>query len=287
MAEQETTAPVNDPVTTPPTTEPVVAPQETTQQPVDEVEVRARQQGWVPKEEWTGAPEAWRPANIFVDRGELLGKIKSQSTEMRELKGMVNYLAEQNRKLYEAGYEKAIAELENARDQAVEAQDTRAVREFDKQIKAHEKALEEAKRPPPQATGGAAAAEELYGEFISRNPWYERDEVMQDWANGAAVKFKAANPRALDVDVYRHLEDSAKKKFPDKFQPKRVGAPSPDGASNRGAGSPARKDGNSEFDALLGELSEDEAHIARNLVKRGHVTKEQFMQDFKLVNRRR
>jgi hypothetical protein len=252
---------------------------------IDEVEAKAREQGWVPKDEWQGDPAAWRPANVFVDRGELLGKIKSQSGKMRELEGMVNYLAEQNRKLYEAGYQKAVDELQAARDAAVEAGDSKAVRELDQKIRAHEKELEKAQQPAPKASSATAAADELYQEWATRNPWYEKDEVLQNWANGAAVKLKTKNPNAQDVDIYKHLETEVRKVFPDKF--KRVGAPSPDGASNRGAGSPARKDGNSEFDALLGELPEEEAQIARNLVKRGHVTKEQFMQDFKLVNGRR
>jgi hypothetical protein len=248
---------------------------------VDAIEERARAQGWVPKDEWDGDPAAWRPAAVFVDRGELLGKIKSQSTEMRELKTMVNYLAEQNRKLYEAGYEKAISELQYARDQAVEAGDSRAVRDLDKQIRDHEKAAAEATKPV-QVKQSQHTAQELYQEFLQRNDWYEKDEVMQDWANGAAVKYKTKNPNAADNEVYTHLADEARRKFPEKF--KRAGAPNPEGASGRaGGGSPSKKDGNSDFDRLLDNLSEDEAQIARNLVKRGHVTKEEFMESIKLV----
>lgn len=245
-----------------------------------EIEERARAQGWVPKEEWEGDPAAWRPAAVFVDRGELLGKIKSQSSEMRELKGMVNYLAEQNRKLYEAGYQKAISELENARDQAVEAGDTRAVRELDKQIRDHEKAAQEATKPVRVRENTNAAAE-LYQDFVKANAWYEKDEVMQDWANGLAVKFKTKNPNAADQDVYTHLAEEARRKFPEKF--KRAGAPNPEGSSNRAGASTPRKDGNSDFDRFVGTLSEEEATIARNLVKRGHVSKEEFMESMKLV----
>lgn len=282
MAEPDNTVPEEG--TTPEVEAPQAPVQETQAPVVDEVEAKAREQGWVPKEEWTGDPAAWRPANVFVDRGELLGKIKSQSSKMRELEGMLNFLSEQNRKLYEAGYAKAVDELEAQRDAAVEAGDTKAVRELDRKLREHERALEEARKPAPK-TNTSNYGEELYREWASRNPWYEKDEVLQNWANGAAVKLKTKNPNVNDVDIYQHLETEVRKVFPEKF--KRVGAPSPDGASNRGAGSPARKDGNSEFDALLSELSEEEAQIARNLVKRGHVTKEKFIQDFKLVSGRR
>jgi len=247
---------------------------------ISEVEVQAREQGWVPKDEWQGDPAKWRPADIFVDRGELLTKIKSQSTEMRELKGMLNHLSEQNRKLYEAGYQRAIGELANQRDAAIEAGDTRAVRELDTQIRAHEKALDETSKPTVVADS-RKVAEENYKAFLTRNKWYEQDEAMQDWANGRAVRFKNANPNAQDTEVYEHLEEEARKKYPDKF--KRVGAPSPDGKGDRAGGSPPKKDGGGDFEKLLASLPEDQASIARNLVKRGYVTKEKYMQDLKAV----
>ncbi len=253
---------------------------------VNEVEDRARSQGWVPKDEWAGDAAQWRPADVFIDRGELLGKIKSQSAELREVKGMIGYVSEQNRKLYQAGYEKAIADLEAQRDVAIEENNPKAVREIDKSIRAHETALEEAKRPlTPSNNDVLEAAKERFETFKGANSWYEKDEVMHDWANGAAVKFKTANKNASDSDIYEHLSKTVRVKFPEKF--KRVGAPSPDGKSDRGGGSPPGKAGNSEFDQLMGELSEDEAQIARNLIKRNHVTKEEFMQSYKIVGGRK
>lgn len=284
MAEQEQQATQVE--TQAPLTETPQAEAQTATPVVDEVEVRAREQGWVSKDEWVASGREaadWRPASVFVDRGELLGKIKSQSSRMRELEGMLNYLADQNRKLYEAGYQKALDDLTARRDAAIQEQDMAAVRALDKEIRAHEKALEEARKPAPKPS--AQAATQLFDEWVSRNSWYQKDEALQNWANGTAIKLKTKQPNVTEEEVYEFLEKEVRKTFPDKF--KRVGAPSPDGASTRGAGSPARKDGNSEFDALLSELSEDEAQIARNLVKRGHVTKEKFIQDYKLVSGRR
>lgn len=266
-----------------------VAPVEPPAPEVDPVEERAREQGWVPREEWHGDKAAWRPADVFIDRGELLGKIKSQSTELRELKSMVGYVTEQNRKLYEAGYEKAIADLEAQRDAAAEAGESKTVREIDKAIRSHEKALEEAKQPVRPSTNAAAvAAEERFESWKNKNRWYGDDSVMQDWANGAAVRYKTnVNPNASDSDIYGYLSEEVKKKFPDKFK-QRVGAPSPDGKSARSGGSPPDRDGNSaDFDKLLSTLSEEEADIARNMVKRKHVTKEEFMKSYNLTGGRR
>lgn len=273
----------NEPQDTPPVVdeglqqEPVVETPET----VDEVEERARSQGWVPKEEWKGDPAAWRPAAVFVDRGELLTKIKSQSTEMRELRAMLSELSEQNRKLYEAGYQKAIKELEAMRDAAIEAQDMQAVRAIDQDIRAHERALEATTSKPKVAATSAASAEANYKEFLSRNRWYEEDERLQDWANGRAVKYRTQHPNASDIDVYEHLEEQVRIQHPDKF--KRVGAPSPDGKGDRGGASPPKTRGGDEFERLLSQLPEDQAAIARNFVKRGVMTKEKYIQDLKAI----
>jgi hypothetical protein len=256
---------------------------------VDPTEERAREQGWVPKDEWHGDKASWRPADVFIDRGELLGKIKSQSAELRELKSMVGYVTEQNRKLYEAGYEKAIADLEAQRDAAAEAGESKTVREIDKAIRSHEQALEQAKQPVRPSTNTATiAAEERFDTWKRKNGWYENDEVMQDWANGAAVKYKTkVNPNASDSDIYGYLSEEVKLKFPDKFK-QRVGAPSPDGKSARSGGSPPDRDGtNADFDKLINTLSEEEADIARNMVKRKHVTKEEFMKSYNLTGGRR
>lgn len=254
--------------------------QQQTNEP-NEIEVRARAQGWVPKEEWTGDPSQWRDASVYLDRGELLGKIKSQSSELRELKAMISYVSEQNKKLYEAGYAKAIAELESLRDKAVEDGDHKAVRDLDRDIRAHEKALEETRKQTVVVDDPRRAAQEAaerFNEWKGNNKWYEDNDVMQDWANGAAVKFKSKNPNATDVEIYEHLSKEVRVKFPNHF--KKTGAPSPDGKGSRGAGSPART-GGSEFDAFVAELPEAEAQIAHNLVKRGHVTKEEFMENWK------
>jgi hypothetical protein len=279
MTDEVVTAPATEGA---PATE--VASVESAAPSISPVEQRARSQGWVPKEEWTGDEAAWRPADVYVDRGELLGKIKSQSTELREVKGMIAHVTEQNRKLYEAGYQKAISDLESQRDTAIEEGNARAVRELDKQIKAHTEALEATSKPVVVAgtSDAVAAAAERFETFKQSNPWYEKDETLQDWANGAAVKFKGKNRNATDTEIYEFLTKEVRAKYPEKF--KRVGAPSPDGKSDRGAGSPAGKSsGASGFDAYISELPEMEAQIARNLVKRGHVTKEKYMENITAI----
>lgn len=257
-----------------------IAPEQAPEEPqISEVETAARAQGWVPKEEWSGPPEKWRPADVFVDRGELLGKIKSQSQEMRELRDMLNHLSEQNRRLYEAGYEKAIHELQSLRDQAIEAGDRQAVRDLDKEIRAHEAAKAEASKPVTVKQQNNL--EENFRQFVTRNRWYEQNERMQDWANGRAVKYRTQHPNSTDVEVYEHLEEEARKHYPEYFR--KVGAPSPDGKGDRSGVSTPKARGGDEFEELLANLTEEQASIARNLVKRQVISKEKYVQDLKAI----
>jgi hypothetical protein len=48
-----------------------------------EIEQRASSRGWVPKDEWDGDPEEWRPAKEFIDRGELFKKIEDKIEQLK------------------------------------------------------------------------------------------------------------------------------------------------------------------------------------------------------------
>jgi hypothetical protein len=75
-----------------------------------ETELRAMEMGWKPKDQWEGDPNEHRSAKEYIDRGELLGKLKQQGSELRELKAMVSTLSEHNRKVHAEAYRQAITD---------------------------------------------------------------------------------------------------------------------------------------------------------------------------------
>ena len=83
-------------------------------------EVTAREQGWVPKEEYQGDPEKWRGAKEFVERGELFGKIDSMGKELKETRKALKMLQEHHSHVQEAEYKRAVDEPKTFQTQHLE-----------------------------------------------------------------------------------------------------------------------------------------------------------------------
>ena len=75
------------------------------------IEQRALDQGWVPKDEWAGEPDDWRPAREFLDRGELFKKIDDQNRTIKDLKRAQADFAKHHEKVREIEFKRALESL--------------------------------------------------------------------------------------------------------------------------------------------------------------------------------
>lgn len=256
-----------------------------------EIELQAMEQGWVPLDKWTGKKEEHRSAREFVDRGELLAKIRSQSGQMQELKGMIQHLSEHNKKVYEKGYEKAIADLKRDRAVAIKEGDVELVEAIDQQIDEHKEAQQSLKAVPAQPQQQVSATTQAW---LQRNTWYNRDPVMRGAVNMLAFEFGRVNPGISEEEIYAYIDKEVRKEFPHKFQgqpspQRKQGAPSPEGQGSRTNGSGnkgGQKSVDAEFNELISEFDEFDAQVARNLVKSGVITKEKYVEDYKKLGGR-
>ena len=100
-----------------------VAPVETQEQVPEKqysaIEQRAMEQGWRPKEEFQGDPEAFIDAPEFVRRGELFSKIEVTTRELKQVRQALDALKDHHSKVKETEYKRALASLEAARKQAL------------------------------------------------------------------------------------------------------------------------------------------------------------------------
>jgi hypothetical protein len=243
-----------------------------------EIEQRALEQGWKPKDKWQGDPDQHRSAREYLDRGELLGKIKSQSTQLDEIKRALVGMGEHNKRVYQAGYESALKELKQQKLAALEDNDTKRVLEIDDQIDATKDAIRQIRSTPPAVAPGPS---EVTKQWMADNEWYVKDTAMRHVANGIASDFGRANPGATEQQLYDFLDKEIRKELPEKF--KRKAAPSPDGEGRQVNGGSGNKGGTS-FEKLLDSMTEDQARIARTLVKSGAITKEKYVEDFNAMN---
>ncbi len=245
-----------------------------------EIEQQAMDQGWRPKDEWDGDPTKWRDAATYIDRGELLGKLKNQSSELKEVKNMLAYMSEHNKKVYESGYQKAIVDLKAARIAAMKDENFEAVAAIEDEIDRNKDALQEVRRQATIANQPKGIDKTLEAQWKKQNPWYDNDTSMKAWANGMALEYTRVNGQVPEEEIYDFLTSKVRKEFPHKF--KRAAAPSPEGegrqANSQKGGS--SKDASTSFKALLAEMPEEHARAARQMVKSGLVTEEKYVEDY-------
>lgn len=250
------------------------------------IEIQALEQGWRPKEEWEGDPEDWRDAKTYVDRGELIGKHKALSAEVKELKQMLSYMSEHNKKVYISGYQKAIQDLKAQKTAAMQDGNFEAVQQIDDAIDQHKDAISQIQRQPTVAVDDRASKKAMEDEWLAKNSWYKTESSMRHWANGMAIDYKRVNPGADDAEIYEFLTKEVKKEFPHKF--KRVsGAPNPDGESSK-ASTTKTGDKNTgidaQFERLMQDMPEDQARAARKIIKNvPGMTKERYLKDYGLI----
>jgi len=240
---------------------------------VNEIEVRAREQGWVPKEEWTGEGK-WRDAESFLDRGELFQKIDTQRRKLRELEENQKAFGSHLKTVREAEFNRAMKTLLAEKKAALVEGDADAVILADEKLAAVR--AEATKAEFQHAT--QPVSQEPHPEFVAwtnRNPWFNNSAPMRAYAEAIGAELQAkgiSDPR----EVLKEVESQVRKEFPQKFSnPNREKPSAIEGSSNKGANTKESY-----------TLTDDERNVMNRLVKSGVMTKEQYIADIKAVTER-
>jgi len=140
---------------------------ETEEQEDDPYAPLAQRMGWVPKSEYRGDPEKWKPAEQFIIDGHEIQR--NVSKELRELKSTVDVMSRTTGTIVEQRLAEQRRELEQAHAQAVEDGDAQAARAISREIDA----LSLAAAPKPSGT---------VEEWRQKNPWFQKDPLATDLA---------------------------------------------------------------------------------------------------------
>ena len=179
-----------------------------------EVEVKAKEMGWSPKEEFRGDPDRWIDAETFVKRGEelmplLKATTKKQSEELRavrgELKETRDMLAAATDAIEALKETTSQAALEKVREKRTELKkalvEARSDNDVDKELEIQEKIAEttNALKASETAAGTKTAAKAAAGdqpkdftqtpewkEWVGENPWFGPDKRKTSLALGIA-----------------------------------------------------------------------------------------------------
>lgn len=242
-----------------------------------EVQLKAIDQGWIPKDQFDGDPEEFIDAAEFVRRGELFKKIESQSKELKAVRKALEALGQHHSKVKEIEYERALKSLKDARKQAiVEGDPERALALEDK--------IDEVKAEKEQMvadTAAAAQVEEAEGynplmqSWVERNQWYEDDDVMRAAADG--LGFKLHKQGHSPEEVLDLVEKKIRKEFAHKFTNPARNKPS--------AVEPSTRQGTGTKDTF--KLSAEEEQIMRKIVSvTPNYTEADYIKELKAIKSR-
>lgn len=248
---------------------------EQTNVPAQDVEAKARQYGWRPKEEWKGDDSRWVDAETFVKRGdEVIPIIKADraklekalekaNEEIAEMRDTFSQFKQYHSQTQARAYQQAMRDLEQRQAQAVEANDLAEVRETTKEIAALAAEMTVGQKPVQRSY------EQEFNRWKADNAWFETDTVMR--AAAAALGDEAVKKGLEGKAQLDFVSERIRKEFPHKFENPNRTAP----AAVEGGGQPPKKSGKGWAD-----LPAEAKAFADRMVKQGLITKDQYAKDY-------
>jgi hypothetical protein len=233
-----------------------------------EREQQALNFGWKPKDQWIeggGDPEDWRPARDFLERGEMIGKIRSLTKETQETQRALRVTMEQNSKIYQTGYTQAIADLKTERRQALADGDLLKADEISEKIESTQAELAKVKQPI--ATQQRVDPDHV--QWVEQNQWYN-DPVMQKFADSLAQEYVIINKGQVEPnDVRDFVSKTVRKEFAHRFEPQKVrAAPNPDGNGSQAASSSKGNTGDTaRLSKIEAEMPDEHKQIMKTMLK--------------------
>ncbi|MDX2059930.1 MAG: hypothetical protein SFV24_19125 [Gemmatimonadales bacterium] len=198
-----------------------------------EVEIKARDLGWLPKEEFRGDPDRWIDAETFVKRGEeLMPLLKANNRKLLDEVQSLKAVNAKTENLLRAAQE-SIEELKNfntaiARERAKDKKKelvtalAEARREGDveseihiqEQLQEQTAALREAEKPAAKKADEKPAQPEqqqtqeftpTFKKWMGENPWFMSDKRKTALAMGIAEELRA-DPATRDLPEAAFLD---------------------------------------------------------------------------------
>jgi len=243
-----------------------------------EQEQRAMDDGWVPKDQWKGNPDDWRPAKEFNDRGELFSRIKSQSKEIAELKQATSFLTNQHKEQYMAGVKDTIEKLKAQRNEALQEGDIVRAAEVGDRIDEVKEEMKQAKATEVDPKQGKAELTEIFKSWHSKNPWYMNDEDTTFFADAKGLNYRKKNPDSSEADMLAYVTKEVHKVFPDKFPNK--APPSPNGGGRESPRGRGGENTSSQMRETESNMTDEQRGIMKTILKSTGMTKEEYFKQY-------
>lgn len=242
------------------------------------IESRARNLGWVPKEEFHGDPTQWKDAEDFVRHGEetlpvLRENLRKLHTKLDEQGRVMKDFAEYHKKTEERAFHRALKRLKDEQLEAVGDGDKKKFKEIEGEIedlqKDHEKEGARGKEADPAMRENPA-----FAEWQEENPWYGDNVEMTIYADQAGGIISSRNRGITAAALYKKVTAEVKKKFPNSFKnPRRSQASTVEGDTPAAGNSTPMGRTYSDMPAAARKACDD-------FVKEKLLTREEYVKDY-------
>ena len=250
--------------------EQVTENQQSTQTPeYSEAEQSAMEQGWKPEDKFEGDKSKWVPANEFLRRGELFGKIDNLNRDLKDTRKALKALQEHHLRVQQSEYAHALQTLRDEKKAAYESGDADAVVEADERLAAERERQLVERRNAQQV---AAAPDPRFVAWVNENKWYVEDPELKVFADDVGMAHARANPDADPSEVLVYVKGRVKKAYPDKFVNPNRAKPN----AVEGTGAPAARV--KEY-----ELNEEERRVMQTFIRSGVMTKDEYIKELRKV----
>ena len=249
---------------------------ETTETPQEsESETRARAQGWVPKEEWSGAGK-WRDAETFLDRGELFDKIERQRKDLQDLRKNQAAFASHLETVRKAEFARAMSVLREEKKAAYTDGNPDAILAAEDKMRALEAQAYAAQQQVVVQPQVSSEPPQEFIEWQGRNSWYSpSNRAMVDFADAEGHRLQAQGGLSPQ-QILQEVETRVRREFPHKFtNPNRSKPGAVEASGNRPS--------NAKEDY---PLTDDQRNVMNRLIRSGTMTKEDYIKDLKALDQR-
>lgn len=177
-----------------------------------EKELQAADSGWVPKDQFTGDPTKWRPADIFLEQGALMSKVSASNKKVTKMQQALESAVTLIKKQAEAATVKTKNELIERRNAAIVDSDVDSVNQYDKQI-------QELETPPPSPQD--VASDDVQQFVYDNAEWFNNDTNenagMRAFAVRAEGQLHKNFPQMSEQQRLAKTKEMVTKAFPTRF----------------------------------------------------------------------
>jgi hypothetical protein len=201
--------------------------------PADDVEAKARSQGWVPKDQFRGDPEKWRPADEFVKRGEellpiALERARSAERRVQDMEAQFQQQLKRVEKVSQIALERQRADLQARYDAALrdaaasgdlDRYDNlsqgrqQAFQQFDEHV---QKQLEE-EAAPRRDQGLPPELRQTVEGWIAENNWFNVDQELNAVAQAHHMRLLREQPGLPLTENLAQTRKYVQQRYPERF----------------------------------------------------------------------